>query len=406
MSSLVARMQLCFFLFMVHSCAAEQAEVSEATGNLAAEGKAENKTSLLAARACRDYFLHIAAHGDGFWDVKNLERYNRCLWVLRHTREAPRQVFVGGKHFPTLLVANHREPEMQVPPLKPPRVPRKRYGDIPLQPFQDTQADFAGFERRVPHHFVVPFYDTNIGNAIKNQGSMNHHQSYHMQLMLREGDTVLDVGANLGCYTVAMAEAVGPRGRVLAFEPYRSLHQLVTANVALNGLSNVWPVQAALGARTETVPLLPPQMRFFSSPGGVRVLKQAEHYQGKPHHEGFQLYDLLAHEAELVRIVRLDDLLLNTEEGLHWGLPMPIKDVRLMKIDVEGMEAQVLEGAAAVIRAFKPIVWSENIAYFDSNGKDVEFLGLMANLGYACSKIEVAPTDLLCTDAQGQGHTY
>lgn len=377
---------------------------------LAAEAQVEqdgqNKTSALAARACQEYLLHVAAHGGGFWDHGNLERYNRCLWVLRHTPEASRQVFVGGKHFPTLVVANHREPEMQVPPVRMPPVPRKRYRDIPLQPFQDTQAEFARFERRVPHHFVVPFFDANIGNAIKNQGSMNHHQSYHMQLMLREGDTVLDVGANLGCYTVAMAEAVGPTGKVLAFEPYRWLHQLVTANVALNGLTNVWPVQAALGRSSESLSLLPPQLRFFSSPGGVRVARQAEHFEGKPQQEAFQLYDLLAHEAEVVRVARLDDLLLDEAEGRRWGLPVPFTGVRLIKIDVEGMEAQVLEGAMAVLRTFKPIVWAENNAYFDSNGKDVEFLSLMAEVGYACSKVESAPTDLLCTDAEGKGHTY
>ncbi|CAK8994979.1 unnamed protein product [Durusdinium trenchii] len=56
-----------------------------------------------------------------------------------------------------------------------------------------------------------------------------------MQVLLRPGDVAIDVGANLGCYTVALAEAVGPRGHVIAFEPFRWLHQLVVANVAING---------------------------------------------------------------------------------------------------------------------------------------------------------------------------
>ena len=161
---------------------------------------------------------------------------------------------------------------------------------------QDTSAEFSRLERRTPHHFVLPFFDVNIGHAIKNQammfrdfhqgllhgtnqrnsalvedvmcleqccpqGSMNHMQSYQMQVMLRPGDVAIDVGANLGCYTVALAEAfgdetgstartfliatlpplfsesqaVGPRGHVIAFEPFRWLHQLVVANVAING---------------------------------------------------------------------------------------------------------------------------------------------------------------------------
>merc|ERR1719253_737231 len=99
---------------------------------------------------------------------------------------------------------------MRLPPDKKPPRPRKRYIDIPLQPFQDTQRAFANFELRAPHHFVLPFFDVNIGNIIKLQGSMNHYQSYEMQSLLRPGDTVVDVGGNLGCYTIPLAEAVGP----------------------------------------------------------------------------------------------------------------------------------------------------------------------------------------------------
>lgn len=125
--------------------------------------------------------------------------------------------------------------------------------------------------------------------------------------------------------------------------------------------------------------------------------------QGTPQHEAFQLYDMLAHKAETVRVVRLDDLLLNVEETLRWALPT-IADVRLIKIDVEDMEVAVVEGAAGIIRKFRPVIWSENTAYFDSGGKDTAFLHAMASLGYSCSKTDSAPTDLICTDASGQGH--
>ncbi|CAK0909341.1 unnamed protein product, partial [Prorocentrum cordatum] len=264
-----------------------------------------------------------------------LLRYNRCLWVLRHAPDQRRAAFVGGHHYPTLLLTNHREPEMLAPPLRQPPRPRvsRRHADIPLQAFQDTQAQFAWLERRrVLHHFLVPYFDVNIGNAIKNQGSMNHYQSYHMQMLVREGDKVVDAGANLGCYTVALAQAVGPSGRVFAFEPFRWLHQVLTANVALNGLTNVWPVQAALGRAREILPLVPPQLRFFSSPGGVHVQNQSEQIAGMRQHESFhRLYDLLAREPEHVRVVRLDDLLLDAEESQWWGLPAPVEDVRLLK---------------------------------------------------------------------------
>merc|ERR1712224_251774 len=121
------------------------------------------------------------------------------------------------------------------------------------------------------HAFVVPFYDTNIAHGIMQQGTMNVMQNYEMQAVLRPGDVVIDVGSNLGCYTVPFAERVGRQGKVLAFEPFRWLYQLTTANVALNGLSNVHVFNVALGESKQTFLSRPPQLRFFSSPGGVKV---------------------------------------------------------------------------------------------------------------------------------------
>src|SRR4051812_4112055 len=58
-------------------------------------------------------------------------------------------------------------------------------------------------------------------------------------IVLRPGDTVVDVGANIGAFAVVAASIVGPRGRVIAFEPVAETFQCLTENVALNGLGNV-----------------------------------------------------------------------------------------------------------------------------------------------------------------------
>lgn len=368
-----------------------------------AEQLAGINNSTLTIESCRRYLLAVSSHGPGFYQEANLHRYTRCLFVLRHAPEVSKDVFVGGQHHPTIVVVNHREPHMQMPPSQQPPGPKRRISDVPLQPFQDTSAEFVRLERRTPHHFVLPFFDVNIGHAIKNQGSMNHLQSYQMQMLLRPGDVAIDVGANLGCYTVALAEAVGPKGHVIAFEPFRWLHQLVVANVATNGLQNVWPVNAALGQAEERMPLYPPQLRFFSSPGGVRLKGQQQELQSKHQHESFQLYDLLAQELETVRVLRLDDLLLDPEKAQSWALPL-VQDVRLIKIDVEGMEVAVVQGALGVISQFRPIIWAENNAYFDSGGKDIAFLEALSTVGYQCARADSAPGDVICTDAGGRGH--
>jgi hypothetical protein len=90
---------------------------------------------------------------------------------------------VGGAHFPTLLVANHRFPRPTVP------------------------SDGSDSEGPVlPHFFALPFYDTNIGNVMKNTGCMNVMQSYEMQSLIKPGGVFVDVGANLGSYTIPMAQ--------------------------------------------------------------------------------------------------------------------------------------------------------------------------------------------------------
>ena len=217
---------------------------------------------------------------------------------------------------------------------------------------------------RAPHAFVLPFYDTNIGHWMKQHGSMNPLQSYEMQSILQPGDTVIDVGANLGCYTLPFAERVGSAGKVIAVEPFRWLRQIVASNVAINGLSNVWLPPVGLGAARASFEARPPQFRFFSSPGGVKLHQQQDM---KPE-EVMQMYDWDV-APERVTVLTMDELLgVVPSAGVELlGLP-PIDGVRLIKIDVEGMEKEVIAGARSVVQMFKPIIWSENVAYFSSKG--------------------------------------
>lgn len=66
--------------------------------------------------------------------------------------------------------------------------------------------------------------------------------------LAKPGSTTIDVGANIGMYTVALATRIGPAGRVLAFEPVPQTSHRLRANIALNGLENVELFEAAAGA--------------------------------------------------------------------------------------------------------------------------------------------------------------
>jgi FkbM family methyltransferase len=76
---------------------------------------------------------------------------------------------------------------------------------------------------------------------------------------VREGDTVIEAGANAGAYTVLFARWVGPAGRVYAFEPVPSIAQMLAAELRLNGVAErVTIVPSALGASQGTVALVAP----------------------------------------------------------------------------------------------------------------------------------------------------
>ncbi len=129
---------------------------------------------------------------------------------------------------------------------------------------------------------------------------------------LRPGMTVVDVGANIGYYTLHAAGAVGETGRVFAFEPSSANCSLLERNIALNRYRNVIVIRKAVGDRDGTTDL------FIGSSG------QHSLYYDRDHHKG----------SEKVVIIPLDLFLEDR------GCPV----LHLVKIDVEGAELAVLKG--------------------------------------------------------------
>merc|ERR1711865_1434 len=338
------------------------------------------------------------------------------MGMLRQT-DAAKNLTVLGQHWPTTLVYNFREPLVSLPVDVEEQwsgvgnaVKETDYQE-PGGPGSVTQELHASSNTEVlnksqNHAFVLPFYDTNIAHGMLQMGTMNVLQSYEMQSVLRPGDVVIDVGSNLGCYTVPFAERVGRKGKVLAFEPFRHLYQLTTANAAINGLSNVYAYNMALGEEKKTFASRPPQLRFFSSPGGVKVnYGQGDGVPGAQEKDAnmnvqVQMYDFESDPEETL-MISLDELLTPGQTDIK--VPR-IDNIKLIKIDVEGMETNVITGAQRAIYHYKPIIWSENVDYFEKG--DTQFIGIMDQLEYACAKSQSAPHDLICTDKHGRGHQF
>ena len=138
-----------------------------------------------------------------------------------------------------------------------------------------------------------------------------------IQSHVRPGDTAIDVGANLGYYTLLLARGVGPQGRVIAFEPDPDNFSLLERNVSANGYGDrVKCVQAALSDHEGT-------LRLFRAPdpGDHRIY---DSHDGRPFLE--------------VPVTTLDSVCAGG-------------GVDLIKMDIQGAEGLALRGMAGVIEA-------------------------------------------------------
>lgn len=147
------------------------------------------------------------------------------------------------------------------------------------------------------------------------------------RLMLRPGMNVLDIGANIGFFTMLSASLVGPRGRVLAVEPNPRNARMIEASRALNGFGNVTVLQAAAGRDT-----------------GLLAL-HTSHSNGTTSSLEATVAGIVS--ARTVPCLALDRI-------VPAGQP-----VHLVKIDVEGAEYNALLGCETLLRRDRPVIVSE-----------------------------------------------
>lgn len=183
------------------------------------------------------------------------------------------------------------------------------------------------------------------------QGEFEPGESDAVRALLRPGDFVVDVGANLGWFTLLMAEAVEPGGEVWAVEPMPPILPALRRNLALNESLDVRPFEVALGDRTGVA-----EIHVFS---------------GLPHgHASTSTLDRSDYTAHEVALTTLDVL-------LDGRVPT------FVKLDVEGSELAVLRGAAKTCAAECPPIWMIEVNYETSAAFGFRPADLLAGLGDA-----------------------
>lgn len=152
---------------------------------------------------------------------------------------------------------------------------------------------------------------------------------YFIRDHLSQGQTVLDVGANVGYFSLFFAKIVGSTGRVIAFEPGEFAYNLLQRNRELNKLNCLEIHQAGLGEQDNIV-------TFNSGEPGMEVYNS--------------LGDIAHPSADLSKFHKSSIQLF---EGSSWLEKNNVEHIDLMKLDVEGGDYTVLKGMLPMFRAQK-----------------------------------------------------
>ncbi len=187
-----------------------------------------------------------------------------------------------------------------------------------------------------------------VGFKILNETSYEHSEISVGSFILAsrrkhfgDGVVAVDCGANIGTHTVEWAKQMAKWGSVIAIEAQERIYYALAGNVAINNCFNVKLIHAAVGNRNGLMKIPNPDHFVPSSFGSLELRPPRV-----PENIG-QKIDYSDSALVSVRAITLDSLAL--------------RRVDLLKIDVEGMECEVLEGAKRTIRQFLPVIIIEHL---------------------------------------------
>ena len=206
-----------------------------------------------------------------------------------------------------------------------------------------------------------------LSRAVYVSGTYEPASLLAMKRLLPLGGVFLDVGANVGIYSMLASRWVGPSGRVFSFEPSEREFMYLRRHIDLNGLSNVMPLRAAVAGHDGTC-----ELRVARFPhAGLNTITDRFAYDGIETSHTEQVEGLtLDRFADLSRLERID----------------------LVKMDVEGGEAAALAGATRVLHQWRPS-WIIEVSPERSDSRDDHIsavLGILHNARYGLFRIDEA----------------
>ena len=191
---------------------------------------------------------------------------------------------------------------------------------------------------------IWPKADGTIGRSLGLYGEFAEGENRVMMRYVKPGNVLVDVGANLGTTVLPLAKAVGTGGQVFAFEPQPLMAQCLQTTLTLNECFNVQVISGALAHQTGWAKILAPGIAQGGNYGSIA----------------------LGNEGLQVPVWRLDEF--------------ELAACALVKIDVEGSEWRVIQGAQQQLLRHRPVLYLEA-----KRGPDTaSYLDWLMNNGWRC----------------------
>jgi FkbM family methyltransferase len=209
------------------------------------------------------------------------------------------------------------------------------------------------FKAKLPNGDLIFVRPTGNDEEVVNEVfAKNIYEKYHR---LRDSDNVVDVGANIGCFSLKACREVGNKGKVISLEPATSNFKLLAMNIAVNRYNRICTMlKVALGSTTGTALL-----KIYKKGGANTFLERNDGQKATCY--------------EHVEVRSLDSIISQFRTRVDF-----------LKIDVEGYEMEVLRGSSKILSDYHPVIVLEAHSFGPS---PEEIASYLSNWGYS-SRIE------------------
>jgi len=197
--------------------------------------------------------------------------------------------------------------------------------------------------------FVVRFHPANLSSQLWIDPHGRDEALAFFREYLKPGDSVVDVGANIGDTVLASALQAGPAGRVIGIEPHPRTFRFLKENIALNGATAIELINVAIGAAAGTARFSDDRRDDMNRIGGGPLE---------------------------VPVKRLDDVI------------AAAGPIALLKVDVEGYEKFVFEGGPRVLARTRAVYFEVSSLHFPRFGYTTrDLLTLLSEAGFALYRV-------------------